>query len=219
MKRLFVLLSILTLFITGCSVTNLSNQSIDKVIDKVMKKDSKLKNVNFEGYNYYVPKGMTFINKNQYNAIFRDQYNSYYYLYVDAVSYYHKIKSNYKINKKAYYSKSIKTKNKFGYLEINKEKQGYFIEAMYNYVKIEAYVNSNDLMDSVTNISTILASVKYNDKVLASTVGENVLSYKEKSYNIFETKKNSSDFLNYVKEYDNIKKNSDEDNLKIEEGE
>ena len=217
MKKLFVLLSILTL-LTGCTVTKINKDSIDKVIDSVMKKDSKLKNVHFEGYSYYVPRGIRFVDKKEYNAILKDEYNNNYYLYVDVISYYHKVKEKYKVNKKAYYSKEVKTKNKFGYVEIKEDKTGYLVEAMYNYAKIEAYVEKDSLNDAMTNISMILSSMKYNDKVLSSTVGENILSYKEESYNIFKTKEKTSDFLDYVKEYDNYdQEKKDEDNLKIDE--
>lgn len=217
MKKLLVLLSILTL-LTGCTVTKINKDSIDKVIDSVMKKDSKLKNVHFEGYSYYVPRGIRFVDKKEYNAILKDEYNNNYYLYVDVISYYHKVKEKYKVNKKAYYSKEVKTKDKFGYVEIKEDKTGYLVEAMYNYAKIEAYVEKDSLNDVMTNISMILSSMKYNDKVLSSTVGENILSYKEESYNIFKTKEKTSDFLDYVKEYDNYdQEKKDEDNLKIDE--
>lgn len=217
MKKLLVLLSILTL-LTGCTITKINKDSIDKVIDSVMKKDSKLKNVHFEGYSYYVPRGIRFVDKKEYNAILKDEYNNNYYLYVDVISYYHKVKEKYKVNKKAYYSKEVKTKNKFGYVEIKEDKTGYLVEAMYNYAKIEAYVEKDSLNDAMTNISMILSSMKYNDKVLSSTVGENILSYKEESYNIFKTKEKTSDFLDYVKEYDNYdQEKKDEDNLKIDE--
>jgi lipoprotein len=217
MKKLLVLLSILTL-LTGCTVTKINKDSIDKVIDSVMKKDSKLKNVHFEGYSYYVPRGIRFVDKKEYNAILKDEYNNNYYLYVDVISYYHKVKEKYKVNKKAYYSKEVKTKDKFGYVEIKEDKTGYLVEAMYNYAKIEAYVEKDSLNDAMTNISMILSSMKYNDKVLSSTVGENILSYKEESYNIFKTKEKTSDFLDYVKEYDNYdQEKKDEDNLKIDE--
>lgn len=217
MKKLLVLLSILTL-LTGCTITKINKDSIDKVIDSVMKKDSKLKNVHFEGYSYYVPRGIRFVDKKEYNAILKDEYNNNYYLYVDVISYYHKVKEKYKVNKKAYYSNDVKTKNKFGYVEIKEDKTGYLVEAMYNYAKIEAYVEKDSLNDAMTNISMILSSMKYNDKVLSSTVGENILSYKEESYNIFKTKEKTSDFLDYVKEYDNYdQEKKDEDNLKIDE--
>ena len=217
MKKLLVLLSILTL-LTGCTVTKINKDSVDKVIDSVMKKDSKLKNVHFEGYSYYVPRGIRFVDKKEYNAILKDEYNNNYYLYVDVISYYHKVKEKYKVNKKAYYSKEVKTKNKFGYVEIKEDKTGYLVEAMYSYAKIEAYVEKDSLNDAMTNISMILSSMKYNDKVLSSTVGENILSYKEESYNIFKTKEKTSDFIDYVKEYDNYdQEKKDEDNLKIDE--
>lgn len=217
MKKLIVLLSIFCLFITGC--TNVSSMSIDKVIEKIIKKDSKLKNVHFEGYSYYIPRTLKLINKTEYNAYLSDRYHNHYYLYVDVVSRYHKIKEKYKINKKAYYSKAITTKKKFGYLEIKEEKNYYFIEAMYNYMKIEAYVSKDSFQDSLADIGLILSSVKYNEHVLDTIVGENKLNYKEESYNIFKTKKDSSDFLDYVKEYDYEEEKKDEDSIEIEEGE
>lgn len=219
MKKIIILLSILSIFITGCSISKVNSDSIDNIIETVLKKNSKLKNVHFEGYSYYVPKGLTFLDKNEYNATLKDQYGNYYYLYVDVVSKYHKTKEKYKVNKNAYYSKAIQSKNKFGYLEINQIEDKYFIEAMYNYVKIEAYVDEPHLQDVLIDISTVLSSVKYNYKVLDTIIGENILNYKEENYNIFETKKNNTDFLDYVKEYDSYEEEKDEDNLQIEEEE
>ena len=218
MKKVIVLLSLLSLFlVTGC--TNLNTLSINKIIETVIKKDSKLKNVNFEGYSYYVPRGLKFLNKKEYNAYLIDSYNNHYYIYVDVVSKHSNIKHKYKINKKAYYSKEIKTKNKFGYLEINEYKDSYFVEAMYNYMKIEAYISKNSLNDALTDIGLILSSVKYNEKVLDTIVGENILNYNEENYNIFETNKDASNFLDYVKEYDSEETTKDEDSIEIEEGE
>ena len=215
MKKLIVLLSILLVFVTGC--TNVNTYDIDTIIEKVMKKNNTLKNVSNEGYSYYIPRGYKFLNKTEYNAYLIDQYNNKFYLYVDVVSKYHNIKKKYKVNKNAYYSKEIKTKDKFGYLEINEYDNNYFIEAMYNYMKIEAYVEKDNLNNTLTDISLILSSVKYNDKILDTIVGENKLNYKEENYSIFETKKKDSDFLDYVKEYDYEESEIDEDNIKVEE--
>ncbi len=218
MKKVIVLLSLLSLFIvTGC--TDLNLLSIDRIIETVIKKDSKLKNVNFEGYSYYIPRGLKFINKNEYNAYLSDRYNNYYYIYVDVISKHSNTKHKYKVNKNAFYSKEIKTKDKFGYLEINEYNDSYFIEAMYNYMKIEAYVEKSNLRNSLSDIALILSSVKYNDKVLDTIVGENILNYKEENYNIFDTNKDKSDFLDYVKEYDSDETIKDEDSIEIEEGE
>lgn len=215
MKKLIVLLSILLVFVTGC--TNVNTYDIDTIIEKVMKKNNTLKNVSNEGYSYYIPRGYKFLNKTEYNAYLIDQYNNKFYLYVDVVSKYHNIKKKFKVNKNAYYSKEIKTKDKFGYLEINEYDNNYFIEAMYNYMKIEAYVEKDKLNNTLTDISLILSSVKYNDKILDTIVGENKLNYKEENYSIFETKKKDSDFLDYVKEYDYEESEIDEDNIKVEE--
>lgn len=220
MKKLFIILSVFTLLLTGCSIVDLNEKNIDEIIDTVLIKKTKLKNTNYEGYSYYIPRELYFINKNDYNAILKDNANNYYYLYVDVVSYYNKTKKKYKENKNAYYSKEINEKDNFGYVEINKKGKDYFIEAMYNYTKVEAFVKEDNLEDAIINISMILSSVKYNDKVLATTVGENILNYKEENFNIFKTKKDTTDFLDYIEEYENIKEEDiDEDNLKIEEEE
>lgn len=220
MKKLIVLLSILAIFTTGCRIQQVNDHSIDDIIQSVLKKKSKLENVHFEGYSYYIPKGLTFLDKNDYNATLRDPYGNYYYLYVDVVSRYHKTKKEYKVDDRSYYSKKIKNKEDFGYLEINQESQGYFIEAMYNYMKIESYVDSRHLKDALVDISTILSSTKYHDKILDTIIGENILNYKEENYNIFKTKKNNTNFLDYVKEYDSYDiEDKDEDHLQIEEGE
>ena len=41
----------------------------------------------------------------------------------------------------------------------------------------------------------ILRSVKFNDKVLESLVGDNVLSYAEESFSLFDTTTTHDDFL------------------------
>ena len=87
MKKLIVLLSILVLLVSGCSINQLDN-NITTNIDTILSEKVNVYNVNFEGYKYYVPKGLKFVTKNDYNALFRDKYNNKYYLYVDIISYY-----------------------------------------------------------------------------------------------------------------------------------
>ena len=49
-----------------------------------------------------------------------------------------------------YYSKAININDKVGYLEINKQENGrYFIEFMYNYSKIEALCDYDDINNIV----------------------------------------------------------------------
>ena len=74
---------------------------------------------------------------------------------------------------------------------------------MYNYAKIEGYCNKNDLVDTVNSISYILSSIKYNDNVIQTLLGDKRYDLSNnQTYNIFKTKKNSSNFLDYVNEYD-----------------
>ena len=221
MKKAFILL-VISLILTGCSIHSFDDKSIDEVINYTIQSNegSKLKNNSFNGYSYYIPRELYFINKNDYNSILKDTNNNYYYVYTDVVSYYHKVRDNYDVDSNAFYSNKIENGKKFGYFEINEYNDTYYIEAMYNYTKIEAVVKKENLNDSIVNICVVLSSVKYSDKVLETTVGENALSYKEESYNIFKTKKDTSSFLNYVKEYEKMdEKKKDEDKVKIEDKE
>lgn len=217
MKKLIVLLSILVLLVSGCSINQLGN-NITTNIDTILSEKVNVYNVNFEGYKYYVPKGLKFVTKNDYNALFRDKYNNKYYLYVDAISYYHESKNKYVINKDAYYSEKLDYNNKTGYVEINEVDGKYFVEFVFNYSKIEVYTDKKYLSSVINNICYVLRSVKFNDKVLESLIGENVLSYKEETFNIFKSKSSSNDFLDYVKEYDSDNKKSklDEDTVDID---
>ena len=128
-----------------------------------------------------------------------------YYLYADVVSYYHKVKSKYTINRSAYMSNKLSYRKKTGYVEVNEEGNYYFVEMMFNYAKIESYTKKSNLKNTLNNMAYILSSIKYNDDIVENILGDEKynLSDNEK-YNIFETKKKSNDsFLKYVDEYDN----------------
>ena len=222
MKKRIILLSIMLLLVSGCSTQRLSDTSFQDNISMILSKDTTLANVNFEGYKYYVPNGMRFVTKEDYNAIFRDRYNNQYYLYVDAIGYYHKTKNTYKVDKNAYYSKKLNYNKKNGYIEINKVDDQYFIEMVFNYSKMEVYVPSQYLVRAVDNICYILQSVQFNDKVLESLIGENVLNYKEESFNIFESKTDTDDSVLEFKDWqqadiDNNGDISDGDNFEIKD--
>ena len=66
----------------------------------------------------------------------------------------------------------------------------------------------------------MLSSVEYNDNILETIIGDNILNYEEESFNIFTTTKSDSNYLDYVEKYDNIKSNDnkikDEDSLDID---
>ena len=199
MKKIVILL-LVTLLLTGCNVVRIDDQSLQGIIDSILESDHSLANVSFEGYKYYLPKGVSLVDKSDYNAILYDQ-NHYYYLYVDVVSYLHEVANNYKVNEESYYSKRLDYNGKTGYIEINLSNGKYFVEVMYHYAKIEAWVEEEDLKDAVTNMLLVLSSVSFNDQVLATLIGDNILNYTEESIDIFQPKREESEFLEYEQEY------------------
>ncbi len=215
MKKLLVLLSISVILLTGCSIKKLDDKNISKNVSILLSEKVNLHNAYFEGYKYYVPKSLRFETKEDYNAIFSDKSNNKYYLYVDVISYYHKEPNNYKEDKNVHYSKKLNYNGKTGYLQINKVKGKFFIQFVYNYAKIEAYVDEKHLTEAINNMCCVLRTIKFNDKVLESLVGENVLSYKEESFSLFKAK-TSTNFLDVVSKYETDDYNKDLEDEKIE---
>ena len=88
---------------------------------------------------------------------------------------------------------------------------------MYNYSKIEAYVEKKDLNKTITQMAYVLNSIKFNDSILDSLVGEKSLDYSEEEFNIFKPNGEQSDFLDYVEQYDDGRTESkNEDVLELE---
>ena len=218
MKRLVALFSIFIFFITGCSVVKLDDTNIEKNLDNLLSKNVKIYNVYYEGYKYYLPKGLSFLKKEDYNAIMRDQNNNLYYLYVDVISYYHKIENTYEENKDSYYSKKLEYGKKTGYIQIDKVESKYFIQFVYNYTKIESYVNKKDLVDVVNRMCSILRTIQYNDVILESLIGENVLDYKEEDYTLFKADSSKETFLDVVKkeETEQYKKDLEDEKINLD---
>ena len=202
MKKLIVLLSIVVLFISGCSIYKLDSTDLGKNIKILLSEDVNIYNVYFDGYKYYVPKGIKLINKDEYNAVFLDRNDNKYYLYVDAISYYHNTENTYMIDEKIHYSNKLEYNDKTGYINIEEVDGKYFIQFMFNYAKMEAYVSENDLTTVVNNMCFLLRTVKFNDKVLESLIGENILSYQEENFTLFDTESTKEDFLDVVKDND-----------------
>lgn len=207
MKLKKVLLIFICLFIfSGCKLESITDDNIEKNVDLILSKDIKYVNTDAVGYQYYLPNYMTVKDINGFNQEIYYKGNTFY-LYADVVSYYHKVNNKYKVDSNSFISKKINNKNKFGYLEVNKVKDKYYIEMMYNYAKIEGYVSKVDLVDSVSSIAYILKSVKYNNNVIETLLGDKKYDLSQnETYNIFKTKKNKEgNFLDYVNEYDKYK--------------
>ncbi|MBP3461221.1 MAG: hypothetical protein J6K21_02275 [Bacilli bacterium] len=182
MKRITILLLGILLF-TGCTVVRINTKSIDNILNVVLSKDNKLYNRVGKGYKYYVPRGVTYIDTSDLNdKLYSD--GNYYYLYIDAVSYFYKTKTDYAENNNAYYSKKIEGK-KEGYLEINKVGSKYKIDFFYNYSKIEAIVEKKDIEKVVLNASYILSTVKFNDNIIELMLNSDYFTNKEEKYEKF----------------------------------
>ena len=200
MKR-FILIAIV-LLASGCTNINKNLTSKDDIDKNFNTLQATITDSNYEmynnyrtGYKYYTPKGLYVRGGSEYNEIINSRKYSYH-LYVDVISFYNRVISKYEEDNKALYSKQINNKDKFGYVEVNELKNDrYLLEIMYNYAKIEVIVDKSDLEVAFANSMIILSSVKYNNDILTNLVGENVLSSKEIEFNIFETKKTESNFL------------------------
>lgn len=185
MKKL-LLLFLTMLLVTGCTVVRIDTHEIDNIVNVVLSKENKLYNRVGKGYKYYIPRGVNYIDTNDLNdRLYSD--GNYYYLYIDAVSYFYKTKVDYQEKGQAYYSKKIKGK-KEGYLEIQKLDNQYKVEFFYNYAKIETLVKKDDLLDVVLNASYILSTVKFNDNVIKLMLNEDYFVNKEERYNLFTKK-------------------------------
>lgn len=194
-----VLLLCLLLLLTGCSVVRIDTSSVDNIVNVVLSKDNKLYNHIGKGYKYYIPRGVSYIDTNDYNDVLYSN-GIYYYLYIDVISYYYDKVQQYEVNENAYYSKSISINDKEGYLEINKQDDDrYFIEFMYNYSKIEVIAEYEQINDIVLNATYILSTIKFNDNVIKAMLDDNFLASEEK-YDIFTSKKETDDFLKLEEE-------------------
>ncbi len=191
MKKIILILAVIIL--TGC--TNVNNMSYDEIVNTIVSSKYEIYNENRSGYKYYTPSNISSSNTIDYNEILEDDTYRYYF-YVDVISYYNRVIESYEVDNNAFYSKAINYQDKFGYIEINEVSNNkYLLEIMYNYAKIEVIVDKYDLSKAISNSLIILSSVKYNSEILETIVGENILTSKEIEFNIFETKKTESNFL------------------------
>ena len=186
MKKLIFMLLAVFLF-TGCTVVRIDTDNIDTIINVVLSKENTLYNTVGKGYKYYRPRGVTYIDTTEYNEkLYSNGYN--YYLYVDINSYYYKKEFTYEENDKAYYSKYLEINDKFGYVEINEYKGLYLIEFMYNYAKIEALVEKDDINQTILDATYILSTIKYNSNVIKIMLNEDYFTDKEERYDVFTPK-------------------------------
>ena len=213
-----LLLFLLVFLVAGCSVIDINSNDYLKNVKNIISRNSKYTSKNAIGYQYDLPNGVSVVEVNDFNQKLRSD-NSTYYLYADVVSYYYKTYKEYEIDEKAFISSKLETKNKSGYVEVNKHGNKYYVEMMLNYAKMEGYIAKDDLKDTLNNMAYILSSIKYNDDIIVNLLGDEKYNLSENEiYNIFETKKTNSDnFLKYDNQYGSTKKEEAEDLIEKKE--
>ena len=192
MKKVLIMLFLLC-FLTGYTVVRIDTKSIDNIVSVILSKENTLYNTIGKGYKYYVPRGVVYIDSNDFNEKLYCN-GDYYYLYLDIISYYYKKDFTYIENKELYYSKKIEVDDKKGYLEITKIDDYYLVEFMYNYAKVEALVLKENINEVVLNASYMLSTIKYNDDVIKLILDEDYFTNKEEQYDIFTSTNNSTNF-------------------------
>lgn len=216
MRKYFLPLIIVLFCLTGCS--NIVNKTPDEVIDLAFSSVSKT-NTAFKGFKLYVSNNMNVINDNSGNVVLTSNGDKYY-LYVDLISYYNKISNDYKVNDEntAFYTKILDKDSKSGYVLITKYSDKYFVEVMYNYAKVE--VITSNYKEALSKSLILLNSIEFNDKIIDSLVGNNILEYDEEKFNLLGPSNETTNFLEWVEYDEEIEEDKnilDEDIIEIEE--
>lgn len=194
-----ILVLLLTLVLTGCSVVRIDTKSIDTIINVVLSKNNKLYNQVGQGYKYYLPGGVTYIESDELNDILYCNGN-YYYLHIDAINYYYQTKVKYDENNDLYYSRKINMNDGFnhsGYLEIKEIEGLYHVNFVYNYANVEAVVEKKDINSTILNASYILSTIKYNYNIVELMLKDDYFTNKTGKYENYDTKGNSGKFELY----------------------
>lgn len=210
MKKVIIML--LCLLVTGCTIVRIETNHIDNIISVILSKENQLYNHIGKGYKYYIPRGVSYMDTDELNDKLYSE-GIYYYLYIDAVSYFYQSKIDYQEKKDIYYSRKIEGE-KDGYLEIIKENGKYRIEFVYNYARIEALVDKNQIENVVLNASYILSTVKFNDNIIELMLKEDYFTNKEEKYDIFASKNtdNNIEEKEFTENEENSEENLEEEN-------
>lgn len=200
MKKAFILLIILVLCVGCTRIDNIEN--LDLIVEAVLQNNDKTANTTSHGYKYYLPIGVSKIYDKDYNQKFKID-NNYIYLYADIVSYYHKNSLNFtEENNNDYYYKEINNNGKTGYIKIQKEEDDkYYIKIIYNYSKIESYVELSQINKILTNSMIILDSIDYNETLIKNIIDDEYSMGADKEYKIDKPEDAKSKFSEYLSEY------------------
>jgi len=191
MKKMIIIF--LLIFVTGCSIVRIDTSSIDNIVSVVLSKNNTLYNRVGNGYKYYIPRGVSYIETSGTNETLYFQGN-YYYLYIDIVSYLYQMDIPYEEDSSIYYSKKIDNDHGKGYLEITKQDDLYYVKFLYNYAVIEAIVTEENLNNTVLNASYILSTIKYNSNTIELMLKDDYFTNKTGKYDVYSSKEESNKF-------------------------
>lgn len=208
MKKIFTLLFICLFIFTGCNIKQISNKNINSVIDSVLREKINLSNQISRGYKYYAPRGMRVIDNKEYNEILTTQ-NEEYYFYIDVISYKYQKDVIYPEEDEVYYYKKFKYYKNFGYVLIKKNIESYYLEIYYNYARVFSVINKENIVSAVINSCYLLNSLEYNQKLIKTIDDEDEEKLKSEKFKLFETTQESN-FIDYIKEYDQYEEEIDE---------
>lgn len=198
MKK-FLILLLLTIFLSGC--TRIDNEKEYKnIANNVINSSTSLVNTATRGYKYYLPKGVSLIYNIDFNQKFRILDEDIY-MYVDIVSYYYKKDLNDYEKDFNYYFSNISSKNKVGYIGINKEDNEYFVKLVYNYAKVEFYTSEDKISNLIAYSMIIMNSIEYNDILILEIIEDNNIRSEDSVYNILKPDDSESKFNEYLEEY------------------
>ena len=192
-----ILLILFMFILTGCSVVRIKTDSIENILKVILTKDNNLYNQIGEGYKYYVPGGVTYIDSDESNDILYSN-GVYYYLYIDAIDYYYDNDVKYNTDSSKYYSYELKKSDGYkysGYLDIVKQGKLYLINFVYNHAKIEALVNENEINNTILNASYILSTIKYNRNITKLIIEDDSFTNKTGKYRDYISKDNGGKFV------------------------
>lgn len=189
-----ILIFILVLFISGCTVVRIDTSNIDTIVNVVLSKDNDLYNQVGSGYKYYIPVGVSYIATDNLNDKLYSN-GIYYYLYVDVISYTNNVQFEYEEREDIYYSRKMKKEDGFkseGYLEIVKQEDNlYYVKFLYNYARIEMIVDEENLNSAILNSAYILSTIKFNTDVIDLMLDDDYFTNKEEKYEVFSKNEDS----------------------------
>lgn len=199
MKKTFILLIILVLCVGCTRIDDIEN--LDLVVEAALENKDKPANTTSLGYKYYLPIGISKVYDKDYNQKFKID-NNYLYLYADIVSYYYQNSLNFNEEKDdSYYYKEINNNGKTGYIKIQKEDNDkYYIKIIYNYAKVESYVEVSEINKILTNSIIILDSMDYNDTLIKNIIDDEYSIGADKEYKIDKPENAESKFSEYLSE-------------------